>query len=1313
LAEPLRVLILEDSPSDAALLAQHLERAGFAVSAHQVDSVEGLRGALSQSWDLVLCDVDFGGLGSSEAQRQCLQAGVDPPFILVTSGPDPSNQDGGPDLVHKSDGVRLAELAKVRLGASVPRAIEKAGQLNEGDLRNLLDISPFAAVVFDEQGLPVYANRQFFELFGYRGEGPATVDDWWRLAYPQVDYRERVHADWMARLSEAAQNGTSMRPMDAVITRQDGTVRHVEFFAARVGERLCIITVDLSERERAEAARRAGEERYRRFVQMSGEGVWRFDLLPPVPPDLPENELVEQLLERAHVGECNDEFARQLGYNRAPDVLGRRLAELMQGAREEQLETFRCFARSGFRVADLLTSQGSSDGQATWTVSSLVGIIEQEWLVCIWGTRRDVTSQRLAQQALQRSEAEFRAVFDRAPVGIVLVSPEGNILRANSGLRDIFGQTEDDIDISHFVDLTHPEDRERVWMAHAELTAGKRDWYQIEARFLRRDETVAWIDLVASGIRDEKGQLLRAICVLHDITRRRLAEEEQIRHQQELAALNDIVTATTSTLDPRQILDSVLQSVRKMSRVDRTSIMLLDRESDLLETAAVAGPEGPMAAHLRLSRGQGAAGQVLSELKPLVISDVRNSSQYVTPQEQQQGNSVDEQKALGYVGFPLVSRGKVIGVLSLVTTKHRDFSGGEIAFLQAVCGAAAVSIENALIHQDIQRRAEKLAGEIALQKHYAENVVRSITDGVYTVDSRNRIVSWNRGAEGITGFTAEEAVGHPCHEVGQHYQPDGQPLCFTDWCPFTEIRRTLLPLNAREVSARHRDGRHLTVSLSAAPLFDDKGEFQGAVTVFRDVSRERELIDGIQRADRAKSAFLASMSHEIRTPMNAILGFTQLLLRDTTLSPTQRQYLETIGRSSEHLQSLIDDVLEMSKIEAGRVSVNLAAFDLRGMMADLTGMFRLRTEAKNLRFEVKVDDGVPDRLVSDERKLRQILINLLGNAIKFTEHGFVSMRVWTEPHDGAGSRLLIDVEDSGPGIATGDRERIFNPFEQAAAGTRAGGTGLGLAISRQFARLLGGDVTVSSETGRGSCFHVVVAFGNSESATHDVTSPASRVIGIKPSGTAHRILVVDDQPENRKLMSQILEAVGYQVMEAKDGAEAVTLFSNWKPHAVLMDMLMPKVGGAEAIRQIRVLPEGPRTFILAVSASAFAENREEARSAGADDFLSKPFHDSDLLERLRVRLGVEYISAPMASPRTPGPITRRNAAHRVLSAQIPDGLREQLHTAALHADYDRLMSLANELATIDADAARYLRQTVERFDYQQLIDDGQTGDDHA
>jgi len=1324
LPELLRVLILEDSPSDAALLVQHLSQAGLAVEHQRVDTAAGMRQELQeQAWDLILCGHPLPGLSVAEALQIYRDARVDAPFVVVSA--EISDDTGAAamlagahDYVGRGNLARLVPLVEREVREARERRerhrAEQALRRTEEDLRNLLEISPFAAVVFDEQGLPIYANRQFLNLFGYRSGEPATVDDWWRLAYPQTDYRERVQADWMARLSDAAHRGTPMRPLDAVITCQDGELRHVEFHAARVGERLFIIAVDLTQQERAEAARRAGEERYRRFVQMSGEGVWRYDLLPPVRADLPEDELVAALFERARVGECNDEFARQQGYSRAPDLLGRRLSDLMQGAKTDQLEFLRSFARSGFRVADLVTPGIGPDGQQTWALNSLVGIIEENWVVCIWGTRRDITAQRHAQLALQRSEAELRAIFDRAPVGIVLVDPDGRPLHSNSALREMLGHSEEEIGPFPFADFAHPEDRERLAAAHEDLTSGRREWIQIEARLLRKDGALVWVDLVASAIRDEKGQFVQGICVLHDITRRRVAEREQTQHQQELVALNEIVTATTSTLDPRQILDSVLNSVRKMSRVERTSIMLLDRETDLLETAAVIGPEGPMPANLRLSRGEGAAGRVLSELKPLVISDVRKSSEFVVPRDGSPEWNVSGQNALGYVGFPLVSRGKVIGVLSLVTTKHRDFSPGEIAFLQAICGAAAVSIDNALIHQDIQRRAEKLAGEIALQKQYAENVVRSITDGVYTVDTDNRIVSWNRGAEAITGYSAEEAVGHLCSDLGRHIGADGSLLCFAEGCPFEAIRSTRLPVSAREVAARHHDGRNLTLSISAAPLYDDKGEFQGVVTVFRDVSRERELVDGIQRAGRAKSAFLASISHEIRTPMNAILGFTQLLLRDPSLAPGQRQYLETIGRSGEHLQALIDDVLEMSKIEAGRVSVQPSLVDLRGLVADLSGMFRLRTETKRLRFEVELDERVPDCVVTDERKLRQILINLLGNAIKFTEQGHVLWRVRVEPTDTLVSRLLVDVDDSGPGIPASDRERIFDPFEQAAAGVRAGGTGLGLAISRQLARLLGGDVTVQSEVGRGSCFHVEISLSQGELDGPRVETPLRRVIGIKPTADPFRVLVVDDQPENRKLMSQMLAAVGFHIREASDGAEAVTIFAAWSPHAVLMDMRMPKLGGAEAIRQIRATPVGKTVFILAVSASVFADSQQQALAAGADDFLSKPFREADLLERLRVRLGVEYIFVDVPGPRTPGVMVAPNhGLARSALAQLPFSLREQIHAAAINADYDRLMALADQLAGLDADSARVLRQTIERFDYQKLIEYAQGVEEHA
>jgi signal transduction histidine kinase len=278
-----------------------------------------------------------------------------------------------------------------------------------------------------------------------------------------------------------------------------------------------------------------------------------------------------------------------------------------------------------------------------------------------------------------------------------------------------------------------------------------------------------------------------------------------------------------------------------------------------------------------------------------------------------------------------------------------------------------------------------------------------------------------------------------------------------------------------EVTHSYQGGRKLVMALSAAPLLDDRGEPTGAVCVFRDVSRERELLTSIQRAHESKSLFLASMSHEIRTPMNAILGFSQLLLKDRALGPTQRQHLDTIVRSGQHLLAVINDILDMSKIEAGHVELSIATFDLRDLVSDLAAIFRLRTNAKGLLFRVEMAENVPLVVRGDGHKLRQIFTNLLSNAIKFTERGQVIWRLHGERAADRVWRLLVDVEDTGPGIPAADQGRIFDAFVQTSAGAHAGGgAGLGLAITREYVRLMGGTISVDSQLEKGSCFHVAL-----------------------------------------------------------------------------------------------------------------------------------------------------------------------------------------------------------------------------------------------
>jgi len=784
----------------------------------------------------------------------------------------------------------------------------------------------------------------------------------------------------------------------------------------------------------------------------------------------------------------------------------------------------------------------------------------------------------------------------------------------------------------------------------------------------------------------------------------REAGKAQAQRDREMAAIHQVVTATTSTLELQRVLDALVDNLRTLSGADRASVMLLDQKTDLLIAAAARGSDGPLPATLRLASGEGAAGRVIEAGIPLIIPNVRGFPQYVQSQGLDKDSGSPVPGAMGYAGFPLVSRGRTIGVASLITTTPRDFPPEEITFIETICAAAAVSIDNALAHREIRRRAERLSSEFAIHRGYAENVLRSITDGVATVDAARRIESWSQGAEAITGYTAQEVIGKLCGEVFQELGADGKLiLCHTKDCPFDEIERTRQPYSAREVSCIHRNGRQIALGMSAAPLYDDKGEFQGIVRIFRDVSRERALIEGIRRASQAKSVFLANMSHEIRTPMNAILGFSQILLKDPALAVNQRQHLEVIARSGEHLLELIDDILEMSKIEAGRTPLAPSSFNLRGLVTDLTSMFRLRAESKGLRFAVTVADGVPAVLLADEKKIRQILINLLGNAIKFTNRGSVRCGVAVRREPDGALWLVVDVEDTGPGVPVLDIERIFHSFEQTETGSGAGGTGLGLSISRQFARLMGGDITIESELGRGSRFRldVPVAVGTSGG----ITPPElrRRVVGIRSGLGPFNVLVVDDEPANRLLLVEMLKAVGFGTREATSGEEAITLATEWAPDAILMDVRMPGMDGLEAIRRLRAREPQRRIPIIAVSASTFEDDRGQALAAGASDFLGKPFRESDLLEKLRAGLGIEYVylaGTPREAAEPGVPDEAPAGSGRLL---LPAKTVEQLRRAAAGADYGRIIEILDEMASAAPEAATALREIVERFDYPGLL----------
>ena len=541
-----------------------------------------------------------------------------------------------------------------------------------------------------------------------------------------------------------------------------------------------------------------------------------------------------------------------------------------------------------------------------------------------------------------------------------------------------------------------------------------------------------------------------------------------------------------------------------------------------------------------------------------------------------------------------------------------------------------------ILRREVRRRTIELAAE----RTRLRTLFATIPDLVWLKDPDGVYLACNHEFERALGAREADIVGRTDYDLVDKDRAEFFRQKDLDAAAAGK------PTTNEETITYASDGRKAVLETTKTPMFDAAGHLTGILGVGHDITerkqdeevlrqhrdhleelvRERTLsletvADRAEAANRAKSTFLANMSHELRTPLTSVIGFSQLMVNDPTLGHEHKRQLAIINRSGTHLLALINDVLELSKIEAGEMKLERNPTDPSEVITSTVEMVRGRAEQKKLVFAVRCPESIAN-IITDRAKLSQVLLNLLSNAVKFTAQGSVLLEVSETPAVNGRVRLDFVIADSGIGIDIAEQEAIFDPFVQSGQFKDQIGTGLGLSISRQFVRMMGGDLTVKSKSGRGSTFHFFLTAETCGAVEAGRSVRSCRVLGVAEGRGGQRILVAEDAPSIRLLLCNLLVPLGFDVVEVEDGVAAVAAVQDMPPDLVIMDWRMPKVDGIEATRRIRAMANIEQPKIIMLTASAFEEQRLIAMAGGADDFLRKPFEQADLFALLEQHLGI-------------------------------------------------------------------------------------------
>jgi PAS domain S-box-containing protein len=782
-------------------------------------------------------------------------------------------------------------------------------------------------------------------------------------------------------------------------------------------------------------------------------------------------------------------------------------------------------------------------------------------VIGVRNTLLDVTRRVRAEEALARSEAQFRQVWDRSQDGMRITDANGMVLLANQAYCRLVGLRRQEVEGRPFFAAYLPSERERVAAAYRErFQRGVFPEHMLRLMPLR-DGREVWMSITNSVIELEYERAVLSVC--RDATQEKRAAEALRAQEERFQAVVRNADAVIFTLD-------------------RDGVFTLS--------------EGLGLRALGLQPGE-VVGRSAFEL----YADVDTITDGI--RRALAGECCNRENSVQGLTF------------QTIYSPLRDATG-------AICGVAGIAT-------DVTRFKQTLVQLEASERRFRQLAVSS-QDAIIVLDEEAQVTFWNASAERMFGYLAAEAVGRRLHEF--LVPPEWKQAASEGWRRFHHSGRGRLVGQVTEVEALRSDGSRFPVEASIA-AFELDGHWHAVGTVRDITSRKRaeealvSAKESAESAARAKSAFVASMSHEIRTPMNGILGMAGLL-RDTRLTEEQSNYLESIQSSAEALLTLINDILDFSKIEAGKLHLTHASFDLRAVLGELVTMMAPLAAAKGLECALIYPSGAPRCFDGDAGRVRQVVLNLLGNAIKFTQQGGIHVEVGVATGEGGPHDVRIAVHDTGIGIPEAKRHLLFQEFTQMDASIRRefGGTGLGLAISKRLVEAMGGEIGVHSVEGEGSEFFIRLSLAPAQAPA--APPPAEPPPGEFIQGAALRrfpgrsALLVEDNRVSRTVGAAFLRKLGFEVHLAGNGEEALSAAAAQRFDVILMDCQMPRMDGFEATSRLRQREAGgPRSLIIALTAHAMEGDRAQCLAAGMDDYLSKPVNIETMCTVLERWLG--------------------------------------------------------------------------------------------